>query len=677
MPPTSDKIRNIGIMAHIDAGKTTTTEHILYYSGVTHRLGEVDEGTTVMDWMQQEQDRGITITSAATTCYWREHAINIIDTPGHVDFTAEVERSLRVLDGGIAIFDAVNGVEAQSEKVWRQAEHYAVPCIIYINKMDRTGADFERTLQDIERRLGAQLAPINIPAGSEQSFRGIIDLIDMHYLEWEQQSYGKEYRIQPIPAAYHEESQRGREHLLDLLSKASEEITERYLQGAELSGELLRQTLRQECIARRLMPLCVGASLRNIGIQPLLDAIVAYLPAPEELTTIVTEQLNTKKQLLIERSSTPPLSALIFKITHDREAGDMSFVRLYSGTIRGGEKLYNSTKQLTERTTRLLKMHANHSAAVPSLKAGEIGVLIGMRRAQTGDTLCTTTAPHLLEQMLFPEPVLSMALEPQLLSDRGRLIKILEILGKEDPTFFWKDNVDTGELLISGMGELHLEVMVTRIINDWKLQVRAGKPQVEHRETIAGQYEQHERFEEQIAGERQQISFSCKVAPRPRGAGHHIGFQLREEQQRHRTLLQAAAEGALRSGISLGYPTVDIEVSISEVRYQESEMIVGALQAAVNSAIHRACQRATPIVLSPVMRVDILTPRECLGEMLAALNQREALIQGVESKVKSEQIIAEVALEKLFGFSTVVRSATRGLGEFSMEFVHYAENRNR
>ena len=677
MSSTSKNIRNIGIMAHIDAGKTTTTEHILYYSGVTHRLGEVDEGTAVMDWMQQEQDRGITITSAATTCYWREQTINIIDTPGHVDFTAEVERSLRVLDGGIAIFDAVNGVEAQSEKVWRQAERYAVPCIVYINKMDRTGADFGRAVQDIEKRLGAQLVPINIPAGSEQNFQGIIDLIEMRYLEWEQQGYGKEYRTHPIPAKYHEESQRGRERLFDLLSKASEEITERYLQGMELSGELLRQTLRQECIARRLIPLCVGASLRNIGIQPLLDAVVAYLPAPDELTPIVTKQLNTKKVLQIERSPTPPLSALIFKIAHDREAGDLSFVRLYSGTIRGGEKLYNSTKQLTERTTRLLKMHANHSAAVTSLEAGEIGVLIGMRRAQTGDTLCATTAPHLLEQILFPEPVLSMALEPQLFSDRERLIKILQILSKEDPTFFWKDNADTGELLISGMGELHLEVMVTRVTNDWKLQVRAGRPQVEHRETIADQYERHVRFEEQIAGEGQQISLSCRVAPRPRGAGHRITLQLEEEQQRHIALLQSASESALESGISLGYPTVDIEVTISEVRYQENEMIAGALQAAVNSAIHQACRRATPIVLSPVMRVDILTPKECLGEMLAALNQREALIQGVESKAKREQIVAEVALEKLFGFSTVVRSTTRGLGEFSMEFVHYAENRGR
>ena len=666
-------IRNIGIMAHIDAGKTTTTEHILYYSGITHRMGEVDEGTAVMDWMSQEQDRGITITSAATTCYWKEHTINIIDTPGHVDFTAEVERSLRVLDGGIAIFDAVNGVEAQSEKVWKQADHYHVPRIVYINKMDRVGADFMGACRDIEERLGARLIPINIPVGSEQHFQGVIDLIEMHYVQWNREDFGRSYQVRAIPEEHSATAIQQRELMIDRLSSASEEITERYLNGQEIPKALLQHTLRNETIQQQVVPVCAGASLRNIGIQLLLDAVVTYLPAPQELPSLTVSHGHTHQPLSIERSPTPPLSALIFKIQNDREAGDMCFVRLYSGTIKNGEKLYNSQKKIAERATRLLKMHANHSAATTSLVAGEIGVIIGLRRAQTGDTLCDTAAPHSLESMDFPEPVLSMAIEPQAYSDRAKLINVLKILEREDPTFVWKDNADTGELLIAGMGELHLEVVVTRIIEEWRLKVRAGKPQVEHRGTVSIEYEHTEHFEQQMAGERQHIHIHCTVKPQPRGAGNAIELKLEAPvMAQWSDTVEEAIRDALSGGIAFGYPAVDVQVIIDEVRYQEREGVESAMRAAINSAINTACQKARPLLLSPVMQVDISTPKAHMGDMLTALNQRGALILAVESKPHGEQIAAEVALKELFGFSTVVRSATRGLGDFSMEFARYA-----
>ena len=671
-------IRNIGIMAHIDAGKTTTTERILFYSGKIHRIGEVDEGSAAMDWMRQEQERGITITSAATTCFWKECQINIIDTPGHVDFTAEVERALRVLDGAIAIFDAVGGVEPQSEMVWHQADTYHVPRIVYINKMDRIGADFYAALHQIEHKLGAAPLPITIPVGSEQAFSGVIDLLEMRYLVWNNADSGASFQTLPIPQEMQALSAQWRERLLDHVAASDDELAERYLAGAELSGEEISAAIRRETIARQLVPVLCGASLRNIGVQPLLDAIVAYLPAPDELSRIKAISATKQKEVEIARSAQAPLCGLIFKLHFDGERGVRCYVRLYAGRLKSGSTVYNSNKRRRERIYRILRMHANRAEQVSTLEAGEIGVLIGLKWTQTGDTIGSEGTPILLEQIRFPQPVLSAAIEPGSLSERDRLKEVLDMLAREDPTFLWSENEESGELLISGMGELHLEVLTTRIIDDYKIGARIGVPQVSYRETITTSATHSEHFQRNLAGKEHRARITLQVAPRERGAGNHFSIAPLETPPPAEisAAIARGIEAALSSGIVSGYPAIDIAVTLTSCGYdQQSEPF--AFEAVASLGLDNACRKAEPIILAPFMRVNISCPRDCLGDVIAGLTQRSGTIQAIESRATTEHIRAETPLATMFGYSTALRSATQGRGSFNMEFDHFAPSSNR
>jgi len=669
--------RNIGIMAHIDAGKTTTTERILYYSGKTYKLGEVDDGEAVMDWMEQEQERGITIQSAATTTFWRDHQINIIDTPGHVDFTAEVERSLRVLDGAVAVFCAVGGVEPQSETVWHQADRYHVPRVAYVNKMDRLGADFYSVVAEIEEKFAACPVPVQLPIGKEGGFTGVVDLITMEELDWDSDQGGQNITRSPIRDELAALAAEWREKLVDALASNSDEITELYLSGEPIPAELIRKALREQTIGRKIVPVLCGASRRNLGVQPVLDAVVDYLPSPTDVPPV--QAFNPKKEEHFELPCDPkgnPLG-LVFKVQYDREAGPLCYVRMYSGAIKTAGVVFNIGKKKRERVTRILRMHSNKSEAIDEIQAGDIAVFVGMKTAQTGDTVGSEGWPMLLEHMHFPEPVITVAIEPKTASDRDKLKETLDILSKEDPTFQTGDDEDTGQLVIRGMGELHLDVLVTRILREFKVGAKVGNPQVSYRESITRKVEHAERYERTMAGKDVAAGVTLAVEPLERGSGNVYEKAVRGGKVPEEIFdaIERAVNNAFGGGIVLGYPCVDIGVKLVGIDYDELSATPFAFEACASMAFDEACREAGPVQLEPVMKVDIMTPKDYLGDVMSLLSQRGGIINGSDSRAAIDVVHAQAPLSVMFGFSTSLRSVSQGRASFSMEFSHFEQKR--
>ena len=669
-------IRNIGIMAHIDAGKTTTTERILFYTGENHRIGEVDNGEATMDWMQQEQDRGITITSAATTCFWKDHQINIIDTPGHVDFTAEVERSLRVLDGAVGVFCAVGGVEPQTETVWKQADTYSVPRIAFVNKMDRMGANFFAVLEDMKKKLGVEPVPLFIPVGAESSFSGIIDLIREKYLTFSVSDQGSTIEEHEIPDSMIDLTAEWKEKLIDSVASFSDEITELYFEGEDIPGDMIISTLRKCTLERSLLPVFVGSSLKNIGVQTLLDGIVELLPSPLDLPPVeIINAKNPEKKEELKHNPNGPLEALIFKIQVDPQAGPLCFVRVYSGTLKKGVAVYNINKGKKERINRLVRMHAIREEDISELKAGDIGVIIGFKMAQTGDTIGAENHPFLMEEMKFPNPVISVAIEPNSTSDMAKLQKALETLSIEDPTFTYKEDNETGQLIISGMGELHLDVLVTRITKEMKIEARVGNPQVSYRECIKKENNGTEEWDRTIANKENIAKLSMTVKPNPPKTGNtfHISAKTREIPEEILAAIKEGVEGAFRSGIKYGYECTDIDVDITAIEYDELTSTPLAFTSCAAMAFDRICQEAGAIIMEPIMKVQASAPSEYIGDVISTITQRGGIVLSMENRNGSDTVVAECPLEKMFGYTTVLRSSTQGRGTFSMEFDHYAE----
>ena len=670
------KIRNIGIMAHIDAGKTTTTERILFYTGENHRIGEVDNGEATMDWMQQEQDRGITITSAATTCYWKDHQINIIDTPGHVDFTAEVERSLRVLDGAVGVFCAVGGVEPQTETVWKQADTYSVPRIAFVNKMDRMGADFYRVLEDMKKKLGAEPVPLFIPVGAESSFSGVIDLIGDKYLTFSSSDQGSTVTENKIPSNMADTAAEWKEKLIDSVASFSDEITELYFDGQDIPRQMIIDTLRKCTLERTLLPVFVGSSLKNIGVQTLLDGIVELLPSPLDLPPVeISNAKNPEKKEMLTHNPNGPLEALIFKIQVDPQAGPLCFVRVYSGTLKKGVAVFNINKGKKERINRLVRMHAIREEDVSELKAGDIGVIIGFKMAQTGDTIGQENHPFLMEEMTFPTPVISVAIEPSSTSEMAKLQKALEMLAMEDPTFTYKDDAETGQLIISGMGELHLDVLVTRITKEMKIDARVGNPQVSYRESVKSERSGSEEWERTIANKENTAKLSMTVKPNEPKTGNtfHISCKTREIPEEILEAIKEGVEGAFKSGIKYGYECTDIDVDVTAIEYNELTSTPLAFTSCAAMAFDRIASEAGAVIMEPVMKVQASAPSEYIGDVISTITQRGGIVLSMENRNNGDTVVAECPLEKMFGYTTVLRSATQGRGTFSMEFDHYSE----
>ena len=670
------KIRNIGIMAHIDAGKTTTTERILVSTGENHRIGEVDNGEATMDWMQQEQDRGITITSAATTCYWKDHQINIIDTPGHVDFTAEVERSLRVLDGAVGVFCAVGGVEPQTETVWKQADTYSVPRIAFVNKMDRMGADFYRVLEDMKKKLGAEPVPLFIPVGAESSFSGVIDLIGDKYLTFSSSDQGSTVTENEIPSNLADTAAEWKEKLIDSVASFSDEITELYFDGQDIPRQMIINTLRKCTLERTLLPVFVGSSLKNIGVQTLLDGIVELLPSPLDLPPVeISNAKNPEKKEMLTHNPNGPLEALIFKIQVDPQAGPLCFVRVYSGTLKKGVAVFNINKGKKERINRLVRMHAIREEDVSELKAGDIGVIIGFKMAQTGDTIGQENHPFLMEEMTFPTPVISVAIEPSSTSEMAKLQKALEMLAMEDPTFTYKDDAETGQLIISGMGELHLDVLVTRITKEMKIDARVGNPQVSYRESVKSERSGSEEWERTIANKENTAKLSMTVKPNEPKTGNtfHISCKTREIPEEILEAIKEGVEGAFKSGIKYGYECTDIDVDITAIEYDELTSTPLAFTSCAAMAFDRIASEAGAVIMEPVMKVQASAPSEYIGDVISTITQRGGIVLSMENRNSGDTVVAECPLEKMFGYTTVLRSATQGRGTFSMEFDHYSE----
>ena len=677
-----DKMRNIGIMAHIDAGKTTTTERILFYTGKIHKIGEIDDGQATMDWMAQEQDRGITIQSAATTTYWKNFQINIIDTPGHVDFTAEVERSLRVLDGAVAVLCAVGGVQPQTETVWHQADRYKVPRICFVNKMDRIGADFFAVLKDVHEKFGVEVMPVQIPIGASDSFEGVIDLIAMKEIHWDAATEGEKYEYTEIAQDRLALAEEWREKMLDTISSASDEITELILEGKDVPEELIKKEIRKAVLNQSYIPFLCGSARKNIGVQPLIDAVVDFLPAPDEV--LPAEAFNPKKE---EKLSVPckvegaPLG-LVFKIQYDKDAGSLCYVRMYSGKIKSGDQVFNTGKKKRERVNRILRMHSNKSEQMDSVQAGDIAVFIGLKISQTGDTLGSEGQPLLLESMQFPEPVISVSVEPKSLSESDRLKEVLEILSKEDPTFTSREDSETGQLIISGMGELHIDVLTRRMLDDFKVEARVGNPQVTYRESITTEKTQTEKYSKQLGGKDNEAELTLTVRPLERGSGNRFVSKVKTFQKSGsggtnalpEELLEAvkrSIEGCFSSGIKVGYPCTDIEVKLVSVKYNELTATPFAYEAAAAKCFDDACSAADPVLLEPVMAVDIMSPKEFVGDAMSQITQRGGLISSMDSKANTDIVHAQAPMAKMFGFSTDLRSATQGRASFTMSFSHF------
>ncbi len=667
-------LRNIGIMAHIDAGKTTTTERILYYTGRSHKIGEVHDGTAVMDWMEQEQERGITITSAATTCFWNNHRINIIDTPGHVDFTVEVERSLRVLDGVVAIFCAVGGVEPQSETVWRQAEHYRIPRIAFINKMDRVGADFERCVDEIRDKLGANPVPITLPVGSEENFTGIIDLIEQKMLLFDESSQGLQVIDEVIPDDLKDKSSAARMALLEKLADFDEDVMEKFLDDNEVTPEELRKALRKATLSLEVVPVLCGSAFKNKGVQPLLDAVTRYLPSPVDIPPV--DGLDKNGELITRQALTKEkFCGLIFKLQTDSYVDNLSFIRVYSGELKVGDRVFNPLKRKKEKISKLILLHANKREEVKSLAAGDIGALVGIKFSTTGDTLCESGDYIVLETMDFPEPVIGVAIEPKTKADEGKLKESLEKIAKEDPSFRITLNEDTGQTIISGMGELHLEIIVDRLIREFKVSANVGKPQVAYRETLTGPSTGDGRFETQGGGKDQYGHVELEIEPIKRGDG--VQFESRVSNDAvPPEFIEAVEKGvrdSLDAGPLIGYPVVDVHVHLVGGSYDEENSTDMAFGVAATMACRKATAEGKPILLEPVMSIEIITPEDYLGEVINDLNKKRAQIVGVEADRGSQIVHAKAPLSEMFGYSTDLRSATQGRATFTMQFDEFAE----
>jgi elongation factor G len=671
-----DRTRNIGIMAHIDAGKTTTTERILYYTGRTHKMGEVHEGAAVMDWMEQEQERGITITSAATTAAWRDFRINIIDTPGHVDFTVEVERSLRVLDGAIAVFDAVAGVEPQSETVWRQADRYSVPRIAFINKMDRTGADFFQSVQSMVDRLGARPVPVQLPLGREEDFRGVIDLVEMRALTWND-LLGVNVDIEEIPAELLEQANEYHHQLIDAIAEKDEELLETYLNDEDsVTPEMIRRALRRASLDAEITPVLLGSAFKNKGIQPLLDAVVDYLPSPIDVPPVHGFDPRTEHELSRRPALDEPFSALAFKVMTDPYVGKLTYVRVYSGVVKAGDRVLNTTSGKTERISRILEMHANHREERDEIGAGEIAAAVGLKTTSTGDTLAIAEAPIRLESMDFPEPVISVAIEPKTKGDQDKLGAGLQRLSDEDPTFRVRTDDETGQTLISGMGELHLEIIVDRLMREFNVDANVGRPQVAYRETITRPVQKIEgRFVRQTGGRGQYGHVYIDVEPSEPGEGYEflnriVGGKIPRELI---PPVDLGIQEAMESGTLAGYPVVDVRVSLVDGSYHDVDSSEIAFKVAGSMAFKAALQRAKPILLEPVMAVEVVTPEEYLGDVMGDLNARRGHVEGLEPRGNAQVIKARVPLATMFGYATALRSTTQGRATFTMQFDRYEQ----
>ncbi len=671
-----EKMRNIGIMAHIDAGKTTTTERILYYTKKIHKIGEIDDGQATMDFMAQEQERGITIASAAITTEWKGYQINIIDTPGHVDFTAEVERSLRVLDGAVAVICAVDGVQPQTETVWKQADEFSVPRLGFMNKMDRVGADFFGSMEDVHTKFGAECLALQIPIGQGADFEGVIDLLSMKEIRWNAEDDGETFTETDVAPERLAEAQEWREKLVDTVASSDDELTDLYLEGQEISVDQLKAAIRRGTINRTFVPFVMGSARHNQGIQPLIDAVVAYLPSPEEIPA--AEGIRIKKHDEQEKVSVPckesgfPLG-LVFKIQYDREMGALCYVRMYSGKITAGSMAFNVGKKKRERVNRILRVNADKMEQMDSVSAGDIAVFVGLKVAQTGDTLGGEGMPILLESMSFPEPVISIAIEPETLSDRDKLKDTLEVLSREDPTFTSREDAETGQLIISGMGELHLDVLVTRMKDDFGVKCRVGAPQVTYREAVTAQAEHTETFSKVLAGKENAAVITVQVAPREQGAGNSYECTVRNPAIPDEIFaaVESGFKASLASGINYGYPVTDTAVTVTGIEYNELTASNFAFEACAASAFEHACEKASPQLLEPVMNVDISCPKEFVGDAMSQMTQRGGIIMGQDSKPAGDIIHAQAPMAKMFGFTTQLRSVTQGRASFSMEFSHF------
>ena len=681
-----ERYRNIGIMAHIDAGKTTTTERILFYTGVSHKIGEVHEGAAVMDWMEQEQERGITITSAATTCFWKgmdhqfpDDRINIIDTPGHVDFTIEVERSLRVLDGACAVFCAVGGVEPQSETVWRQADRYHVPKMAFVNKMDRSGADFLRVVGQIESRLGATPTPIQLPIGAEENFKGVVDLIRMQAIFWNEEDMGMTYEAREIPSDMQESCLEWREKMVEAAAESSEELMEKYLEGDDLTEGEIRQGLRVRTLANEIVPTLCGSAFKNKGVQALLDAIVYYMPSPKDVPAI-TGHLDNTDETLAERNpgDDEPFSALAFKIATDPYVGSLTFFRVYSGVLTSGDTIYNSVKGKRERIGRLLQMHANSREEIKEVRAGDIAAAVGLKDVTTGDTLCDLNNVIILERMEFPEPVISVAVEPKTKVGQEKMGLALSKLAQEDPSFRVHTDEESGQTIISGMGELHLEIIVDRMKREFKVEANVGAPQVAYREAIRTTVKQEGKFVRQSGGRGQYGHVWLRLEPLERGAGYQfenaiVGGVVPKE---YIPAVNKGVQEQLQNGVLAGYPVVDVKVTLFDGSYHDVDSSEIAFKIAGSMAFKSGVMKANPALLEPIMKVEAVTPEEYMGDVMGDLNRRRGLVQGMDDAPSGKIIRAEVPLAEMFGYATALRSATQGRATYSMEFEKYAEAPN-
>ncbi len=666
------RIRNIGIIAHIDAGKTTVSERILYYTGKSHKMGEVHDGTAVMDWMDQEQERGITITSAVTTCYWRDHEIHLVDTPGHVDFTIEVERSLRVLDGAIAVFCAVGGVEPQSETVWHQADKYKVPKIAFVNKMDRVGANFYEVIEQMKEKLKVNPIPIQIPVGVESDFRGVIDLIKMRQIIWHEETLGAKYEYLDIEPGMVVPAKEARELMISQIAEFDEKIMEKYIEGEEIEPDLIISTLRRLTIELKAVPVLCGSALRNKGIQPLLDAVVDFLPSPLDIPPVVGFNPETGAKEERYPSSKEPLSALAFKIFVD-EGRKLTYVRIYSGYMEVGSEVYNSTKKTKEKLSRIFSMHANRKERRDRAEAGDIVALMGMKSATTGDTFCDPSRPILLEPIDIYEPVISMAVEPKTKQDQDKLIETLSKISEEDPTFRFYEDPETGQIIIKGMGELHLDVLITRLEREYNLHVRTGKPQVVYRETIQSESEGEGIFDRDIGGVKHFASVHVHLKPRSRGKGNIVSIDLPPEGVPSHLVphIQQGIEDGLTGGVIMGYPVTDVEVEVINVKIDLQKPSELACRVAATMAFKEAFTKASPILLEPYMNVEITTPEEFLGDIIGDINARKGRIESITSRRAVQVISCVVPLSKMFGYATSLRSLTQGRATFTMQFSHY------
>jgi len=681
---TIERYRNIGIMAHIDAGKTTTTERILFYTGISHKLGEVHDGNAVMDWMEQEQERGITITSAATTCFWSgmdkdwpEYRINIIDTPGHVDFTIEVERSLRVLDGAVAVFCAVGGVEPQSETVWRQATKYAVPRMAFVNKMDRTGANFERVVGQIKDRLGARPVPIQLPIGAEEDFEGVIDLVKMRAIYWDTEKMGTSYEARDIPAELVDEAQAAHEFMIEAAAEASEELMEKYLEGGELTEEEVISGLRDSTLANEIVPVLCGTAFKNKGVQALLDAIVQYMPNPTEVKAI-RGILENEEEGIRKSDDAEPFAALAFKIATDPYVGSLTFFRVYSGVLKSGDTVLNPIKSKKERIGRLLQMHSNSREELKEVYAGDIAAAVGLKDVTTGDTLCDPSNVITLERMEFPEPVIAVAVEPKTKSDQEKMGIALSKLAQEDPSFRVHTDEESGQTIIAGMGELHLDIIVDRMKREFKVEANVGKPQVAYRETIRKAVEAEGKFVRQSGGRGQYGHVKIRLEPMEQGGGFEfvneiVGGTVPKD---YISSVGKGIEEQMQNGVLAGYPLVDCKATLYDGSYHEVDSSEMAFKIAGSMAMKEGALKASPALLEPMMKVEVATPEDYMGDVMGDLNRRRGLVQGMEDAPAGKIIRAHVPLAEMFGYATDLRSMSQGRANYSMEFLHYAEAPN-